>query len=395
MKNAKRSDGRVKASIYLGDGKYKYVYAANNKELEKKVTELKIQLGKGIDLVAERDNFEKWSLLWLKSIKFNVSQSRYDTCKRCVAKLEPIFTYSIKNIKLIDVQTIIYDMFENGYSKDTITKVKGVANQIMQLALDNRVIDFNPIQSVKIPKGAPQETRRSLTDEEQKWINAPSDNRGHRAAMIMMYAGLRRGELIPLLWSDIDLEARTIDINKSVEIIHSQNIVKDSTKTEAGIRKVYISNYLAEYLSTLEHDSDYVCPSAKGKMMSVVAFKRMWDSYLAELNFNFGDFSKVVVPSKDDPSVMVAYKKSKSRFAPGEIPKVIPRITPHWLRHTFITMMYMAGVDALTAKEQAGHADISTTLSIYTHLDKQFKRKQVSKLDDYLNNLLCGSNVGQ
>ena len=57
----------------------------------------------------------------------------------------------------------------------------------------------------------------------------------------------------------------------------------------------------------------------------------------------------------------------------------------HWLRHTFATMLYFAGVDILTAKEQLGHADIKTTLAIYTHLDKKHKRKEIDKLDVYLN----------
>lgn len=64
---------------------------------------------------------------------------------------------------------------------------------------------------------------------------------------------------------------------------------------------------------------------------------------------------------------------------------MIPRITAHCLRHTFASMLYMAGVDILTAKEQLGHANISTTLEIYTHLDKQFKRKSMNKLDNYLD----------
>jgi integrase len=45
----------------------------------------------------------------------------------------------------------------------------------------------------------------------------------------------------------------------------------------------------------------------------------------------------------------------------------------------------MAGVDILTAKEQMGHADIRTTLEVYTHLDAIHKRKAMNKLDDYLN----------
>ena len=56
------------------------------------------------------------------------------------------------------------------------------------------------------------------------------------------------------------------------------------------------------------------------------------------------------------------------------------------LRHTFCTMLYFAGVDVLTAQQQMGHSDAKTTLGIYTHLDSIHKRKQMSKLDDYLEN---------
>lgn len=74
-----------------------------------------------------------------------------------------------------------------------------------------------------------------------------------------------------------------------------------------------------------------------------------------------------------------------SKYSPKGIPFVIPKITAHWLRHTFITLMYFAGIDILTAMQQAGHADIKTTMEIYTHLDSVYKVKQVSKLDDYLD----------
>jgi integrase len=46
--------------------------------------------------------------------------------------------------------------------------------------------------------------------------------------------------------------------------------------------------------------------------------------------------------------------------------------------------MYEAGIDVLTAQEQMGHSDVKTTLAIYTHLDSQHKKKNVSKLNDYL-----------
>ena len=53
--------------------------------------------------------------------------------------------------------------------------------------------------------------------------------------------------------------------------------------------------------------------------------------------------------------------------------------------HTFATMLYLSGVDIMTAKEQLGHADIQTTLNIYTHLDSEYKEKKIQKLDEFLN----------
>jgi len=98
----------------------------------------------------------------------------------------------------------------------------------------------------------------------------------------------------------------------------------------------------------------------------------MWDSYLSDLNFKYGDFS----PFERSP---------KSKFDPDGVPFVIPKITPHWLRHTFCTMLYFAGVDILTAKSQMGHKDIQTTLEIYTHLDACHKQKEIGKLNSYLD----------
>ena len=64
---------------------------------------------------------------------------------------------------------------------------------------------------------------------------------------------------------------------------------------------------------------------------------------------------------------------------------VIENITPHMLRHTYATLLYFAGVDILTAKEQLGHSDIKMSMEVYTHLDKIHKRKSMSKLDDFLS----------
>lgn len=388
IKNKARDDGRLQSKVYIGtkNGKkqYKYVYATNAKELEQKVQELKTKLNKGLDLTADRDTFGYWGEKWLKLKKIEVSAGRYVTYCARYKNLEPLYSMNISKIKATDIQDIIIDCATEPsertgkpYAKKTLIEIRNTASQIIKLAIQNRVLDYDCAEAVKIPKSAESSTRRALTEEEQSWIN-DTPHRAQTAAMIMMYAGLRRGELLALTWQDINLEEGTISVTKSVELIKGLPHIKPGGKTDAATRTVYIPRKLISYLQGTPHDPlGLVCLTVKGTPMTDTAWRRLWDSYLADLNIKYGDWSGCIQTGGKRPA----------KHSPMKKPFLIPRITPHWLRHTFITMLYMAGVDVLTAKEQAGHADISTTMSIYTHLDEKYKRKSISKLDEYLESI--------
>lgn len=384
VKNKRRSDGRLQSKIYLGtiDGKrrYKYVYAYTQKELNTKIDEVKLQLGKGLDVLSQRDTFGAWAERWLKLKKTEVSPHRFYIYECRVKNLAHLKEKELTKIRTMDIQDIIIEYMDK-YSKSVLREIKSTAQQIIGLAIDNRVTDYNPACSVKIPDSKQSnQKRRALTEQEQRWI-VETPHRARTSAMIMMFAGLRRGELVPLLWSDIDLTNGIIRVNKSMKRSGSKWTVKQGAKSKSGMRNVYIPQILTDYLRSIERDGNMlVCHDTSGNIMSLSSWNKMWESYLAELNFRNGDFSCIAV-AKDNS--LTAYSKPKSRFAPEKIPMVIPRITPHWLRHTFITSMYLAGVDVITAKEQAGHSDINTTMAIYTHLNMVYKEKQIDKLDEY------------
>lgn len=390
QKYTKRSDGRYQSKVYLGtvNGKqtFKYIYAKTVRELEAKLREVYAQIGKGLDVAAQRDTFGSWSQKWLRLKRTEVSPHRYYVYECRVKNLSALAELEISKVRTMDIQEIILEL-SGSYSKSVLKEIKSTARQICQLAADNRVIDYNPAESVKIPNVASTHTteRRALTEEEQSWIrNTP--HRAQTVAMIMLYAGLRKGEVAPLQWTDIDLEAGTISVTKSMSRRGNNWELKRGAKTKAGVRTVYIPRILTDYLRSVDRSGFLVCPDSTGKMFSLSGFDKMWDSYLAELNFQYGDFSSCMVTGRNGK--LELFKKPKSRFAPVKIPFVIPNITPHWLRHTFITNMYLAGIDILTAKEQAGHADIKTTMEIYTHLDSTHKRKQIDKLDEFLTPVL-------
>ncbi len=398
-KNEKRSDGRLQSKIYLGKDKagkklYKYVYAATNKELQEKVNDIKLKLGKGIDVMAERDTFDYWRENWLKIKKKSASAKWYETCEIYAAKLDEIAGFPVTKIRAMDLQNILIEMAEQKsssgkpYSERTLKITRDIAKGIMKLACENRVIEYNPFLGVKPPKARKEpEQRRALTREEQTWIT-DTPHRAQTAAMIMMYAGLRRGELMALQWTDIDLEAKTINVNKSVSMAKGKPTIKPGGKSDAATRTVFIPDVLVDYLKEQPRKGFLVCPSAKGTLMSQSAWRKLWESYLLDLNVKYGDFEHCIDYQKrhnaDDKPINERHRPS-TKFDPEDIPLLIPNITAHWLRHTFITNMYFAGVDILTAKQQAGHSDIKITMEIYTHLDNEYKTKNIDKLNNYLS----------
>ena len=379
----KRADGRLSRQIFLGkdeSGKriYKTVYGRTNKELQKNYEAVKLELNKGLNVLSQNIKFEVFAKEYLSLKKSNVSFRYLKGIESSIKHLEPLYSLPIAQIKPTHLQKILIDLAtrENRpLARKTLADIKNNAKAIFQIAVNNRIIDFNPADATEIPKGTGKKKRESITDAQIEWIKETQHN-AQLSAMIMLYSGVRRGELLALTWSDINFDNKTIRINKAVEYRGNIPFVKPMTKTQAGMRLISVPDVLIEYLKTVERKSPIVC-TLNGKMFTEGSWRRMWQSYMSVLNEKYGDF----VADKN------LYKKDgalKSRIAPGGLPLRIETFTPHQLRHTYASMLYKAGIDVLTAKDQLGHSDIKTTLNIYTHLDSVYKTRSMNKLNDYI-----------
>ena len=101
-------------------------------------------------------------------------------------------------------------------SKSYLTEICRLAKSIFNYAIHNCDVPFvNPAEEVKIPTNSPKEKVRALTEAEQQWIyDMPHKLRC--GCLLMMFCGLRRGELMALRWSDIDFKKEVVYINKTV-----------------------------------------------------------------------------------------------------------------------------------------------------------------------------------
>ena len=376
-KYTKRKDGRYQTKIYLGldesnKKKYKYLYASSEKELRRLESELLSKLNKGIDIVTADDTYQQWLDRLKAVIETELTESEYETLVARASYFSKKFGNTpLNEIGQQAVQPVINEVFKcnptthKPSAKRTVERYLSAASAVFEYAIENRAVDFNPCRYVKIPKAAKTNERRALTQEERKWVEE-MPHRAQLPAMLMMYSGLRKGEVTALLWSDIDFNNKTITVNKSFDF--KQCKIK-SPKTASGVRVVSVPDKLIDFLKEQPKTSVLVVTGANGQRMTETAWKRLWESYINDLNLKYG--KAVNKRNKFDPK--------------GNIMTIEP-FTPHCLRHTFCTIMYEAGIDVLTAKEQMGHSDVKTTLSIYTHLDKIYKKKNISKLDEYLEN---------
>lgn len=374
--NTPQPDGRYRVRVYIGikDGKkaYKSVYGKTQKEADIKAEELKVSLRKGLDISAQNNSFKTWAEYWLISKKQEVTLDRYNSLvTRSNAWVDALKNTQISQIKPFELQTILFTIANKNpntgkpMAKKTIRGYVQVINAIFDFAIDNRVIDFNPATKLKIPQTAtPTTQRRALTSDERKHV-IEFEHRAKPSAMLMMMSGLRRGEATALQWNDIDFENNKISVTKSYNFKSKEFKAPKNGKA----RVVSVPKILIDYLKTLPQKSPFVLTNARGLMMTDDSWKRLYQSYMLDMNIEYG------------------FGGSINKYANNvDVPMVIKTFTPHELRHTFCTTMFEAGIDALTAKEQMGHSDIKTTLAIYTHLSAQHKATQVDKLDAFYEN---------
>lgn len=366
----RRADGNYSKQITIGrkpDGKpiRKTFYAKTIKELEQMAAEYERQFKNGTLSSNEKITFSELAALWIETCKRTSSEKtkkRYESIIK--NRLNDIGNICVKDLKPMHLQAILNGMVEEEYAKKTITEVKQAAAAALDFAMLNDIVFRNVFAKVSIPDAGADE-RQPLTDFQRNLVNKTWQ--GHRmglAALLMMYCGLRRGELIALTWRDIDLKNKTIAINKAAAFYGNKGSLKDP-KSKAGERTIPIPDaILPALIKNRRNASMLVCPSQKaGEMMSNTAFRRAWESYQHYLNIQAGGRDA----SRSNPKL-----------------QAVEPFTAHQMRHTYATMLYDAGVDVLTAQRLLGHADVQTTMKIYTHLSKQKEESSIAALNAHI-----------
>ena len=224
-------------------------------------------------------------------------------------------------------------------SKSTLHQCSVILHQIFKAAIEDRLIDFNPTESVRLTYSQRVQPREALQDEDIRDIirQLPrlkgSDS---RLINLMIYTGMRRGEIVGLRWEDIDFDNDLIHVRRAVTFISNKPILGE-TKSKAGMRDIPL---LPELKTVLEKD-------------------RREEGY--------------VIGKGDAPITEAMYRRAFERiFKKMELHNA----TAHVFRHTFLTTA-ASSLDLKTLQTIAGHASHVTTMGYVHKRDEKIKNAQV------------------
>ena len=330
-------------------------------------------LENGDIIVNKNTTVKRWVEQWLETDK------KPAVGKRTFTEIESLLKNSITKdighmrlheVKRINLQKVLNDRAGKSFSH--VSKIKIYISELFDAAERDEIIIRSPARHLIMPETT-RGTARAMTDEE--YTAALELCKTHRAGLfvrLLLMCGLRRGEAIPLTWSDINFKKQTLTINKAAEFIKGRQEVKDGAKTDAGNRTIKIEDETLTALKIAKDKSKSILifPSpVDSGLMCEWHVDKMWKNFLRELDIALG-------------AELHRNEIVKSIICPGD-DSIGLRL--HSLRHTCITKLITNGANVKDVQLFAGHANVQTTLDIYAQVEKEAAASRIYNIQSGTN----------
>lgn len=366
-RKGERADGLIQVTLDIGydeNGKRirKSFYGHSRTEAERKRDEFKAAMSKNTKY-SNDITVSEWVKIYKETYRQKVDEAYLNNDNVPYNRLVDQLGYmAVATVTESDLQSALNKL--KGTSFSNCDKYRQCMKRVFEKARKNKIITDNPAEDLVMPQYT-KGTHRALETWEIKLILDHWNEPGLHAGlwiMLMMLAGLRRGEMIALNWSAIDMDNKLLTVCQTAVIKTNQSEIVKRAKTDAGLRTIPICRPLYDALSSVPKvkRKGLVCLSAHGKQLTDSSVSRGIETFCnamerilnGEPMFQRGKRNDIIKRETD---------KNRIRFA----------FRVHDLRHTFCTLLYVRGIDLKSAQYFMGHADINTTLNIYTHLSKE------------------------
>lgn len=250
------------------------------------------------------------------------------------------------------------------YAQSSNKSLKSMVHSVLQEAVRQELIERNYASRGYTDNIKGAKNKREIFNDGElqrfiKYIETETDIRKKVAFSMYVNLGLRNCELAGLEWQDISLETSEVKIQRNCLYVGSEfGIITKETKTKNSNRTISIPNGLLKLLKE---------------------YKIFWN----EQKINHGDLwehtDRLFCQNngKDMAGSTIADWLKQFEQQNG-----LKHVTPHGLRHTHITTLIKNGIDVRTVSGRVGHANVTTTLDIYSHFTKEADRQAANKLDE-------------
>ena len=354
------------------DGQQVTIYGRSKAERDAKVDAQKAAWAREAD-EAESPYVWQYAASWFTTASASMSEDRKAAVRREInANILP----KIGQLRLADVTADDLKAVMAGrasMAKATQEKTRQVLRRIFADAEEAGKISRDPARRLKTAGGTPTAHKDALTEKQQQVLLETVENLPVKLFVYLgLYAGLRREEICALRWDCVDLDgpAPTIRVRRACRWVKNNRAeVSDVLKSSSAWRDIPIPEVLAKELRAAHsaRSGPWVICNSKGEPWSHATLRSAWDSVRAR---SAGPVRRRRKDPRTGEMMPVLEEKrvgDRVRNHAASVTIDFP-VSPHILRHTYITRLILGGMDLKRVQYLAGHADAKITLEIYTSL---------------------------
>jgi integrase len=330
------------------------------KEARTWLAETRSQIGAGSFVQPQRMTLGDWVDEWLPVLQTQVRPQTFHSYARNL-RLHVIPTLGgkpLQALKPADLTTLYARLLKSGradykagtgLSHRSVAYLSTIVGKCLEAAVRGDLLMSNPARRAEVPKasstGRRHEGMRTWSQQDLARFLEQTKGHQHRPAWVLLATtGLRRGEVLGLSWTSLDLDAGRMSISRTLVDMEGDQPVWSDPKTGAGRRSIALDPGTLAVLRAVR------VSQAQERLL---------------VGSGYRDFDLVFARPDGGPLHPDRFARTfREQVAKNELPP----LSVHGLRHTWATLALGAGVHPKVVQERLGHSNISITLNIYSHV---------------------------
>jgi integrase len=361
-----RKDGRYVGAFYAptSSGTYKrvYVYGKTREQARDKLIEEQAKIVRGIPVAAESWKLGPYLDHWLagvvKPTRRPATYGLYEMIARLYLK-PGLGSCRLRQLSVDRVQRFLNAQLAAEQSLRNVHMMRQVLSAALTRATREELVSRNVARLAELPSWQPAEVQAWSADEALAFLRAARTDPLYPAFIFLLVYGMRRGEVLGLRWTDIDRDAAMIRVRQQLQRVDGR-LQAGPVKTRAGNRDLPIVPLARQALVARQQKQE----------ADREAFGRAWQ-----------DGGLVFTTRSGLPVEPRNLVRSFRRICEDHEIRVI---TVHQLRHTTASLLKKLRVPPRDAQMILGHAQFTTTMQIYTHVDEDARNEALTELNDLL-----------